>query len=155
MFENILITTEADAYVLIYIIGALLLIGGIAAGIISFAKGTKARYSYNIFDWENLGMTGGAIGISTITTFLVVAFNENGNQLGTYLTLILGGLVSIGLLTGVFIRTIQETSLIRAIIAFPLQFIFGPLILLFLILTAIAMLNSLCRLLDKWDRSTG
>lgn len=143
----------SDTLILICIIGGIILIGGIAAAIIAFVKGTKAKYDYNIFDWDNLGMTGGSIGILAIIIFLVAVFNENGNQLGTYLTLILGGLTSIGLLTGVFIRTIQETSLIRAIIAFPLQLIFGPLILLFLILTAIAMLNSLCRLLDKWDRS--
>lgn len=125
----------SDFFLCVYVIGGILLFVGIAASIIAFVKRTKDMYDYNILDAANIGLVGTALVVLFVPLLLVDVVPKQGTV--SWVPWVGCALVSLALFISMFIRTTTKTSFCRAVIAFPIQVIVGPWIILFFVIAII------------------
>ena len=114
------------------LIGWVILIGlGAIMGYTIFKERVKEKYSFNIFDDTTIAACG--IGLPLLFFAGVATFEaEKFNVI--YAVLSLGALI---VLIGILWRTIEETSVLTGMLAFPLQLLLSPIILIIKILIPI------------------
>jgi len=112
-----------------------------------FFEGDEDKCDYNILDATNIGLVGAALGVLFVSLLIVDVVPKEGPV--SWVPWVGCALVSVALFISMFIRTTTETSFCRAVIAFPIQVIVGPLIILFWVFVILLIIELIGGVLER------